>query len=218
MIFDTISVKVRWERWCRWNRALRVINARKTCIFCRTESVAMTLKIMCIYAHYVTLGSRCKMACWASYRFLPFIVVVFSWLALLFLELYCSFTMYDVSRCLTSPLILYLCGVVRERLLPCRVVTAKWVVTCTRITCIRPLSSYSLTCLACSFFSESVVVFLFLFSSSFPPCVLSFLSLAYWPFQVVPPLLACLIMASILHFSFRLHLFTSRCFVIGSPD
>ena len=31
-------------------------------IFCRTKSVAMTLKIMCTYAHYVTLGSRCKMA------------------------------------------------------------------------------------------------------------------------------------------------------------
>ena len=34
----------------------------KTGIFCRTESVAMTLKIICTYAHYVTLGSRCKMA------------------------------------------------------------------------------------------------------------------------------------------------------------
>ena len=34
----------------------------KTDIFCRAESVAMTLKIMCTYAHYVTLGSRCKMA------------------------------------------------------------------------------------------------------------------------------------------------------------
>ena len=34
----------------------------ETSIFCRTESVAMTLKIMCTYAHYVTLGSRCKMA------------------------------------------------------------------------------------------------------------------------------------------------------------
>ena len=33
----------------------------KTGIFCRTESVAMTLKIMCTYVHYVTLGSRCKM-------------------------------------------------------------------------------------------------------------------------------------------------------------
>ena len=29
---------------------------------CRTESVAMMLKIMCTYAHYVTLGSPCKMA------------------------------------------------------------------------------------------------------------------------------------------------------------
>ena len=32
------------------------------------------------------------------------------------------------------------------------------------------------------------------------------------------PLLACLIRAAILNFSFRLHLFTSRCYVIGSPD
>ena len=29
MIFDMISVKARWERWCRWNCDLRVINARK---------------------------------------------------------------------------------------------------------------------------------------------------------------------------------------------
>ena len=29
MIFDAISVKVRWEWWCRWNCALRDINARK---------------------------------------------------------------------------------------------------------------------------------------------------------------------------------------------
>ena len=29
MIFDTISVKARWERCCRWNCDLRVINARK---------------------------------------------------------------------------------------------------------------------------------------------------------------------------------------------
>ena len=34
----------------------------KMVIFCCTESVAMTLKIMCTYVHYVTLGSRCKMA------------------------------------------------------------------------------------------------------------------------------------------------------------
>ena len=39
-----------------------VYKCTKTGIFCRTESVAMTLKIVCTYAHYVTLGSRCKMA------------------------------------------------------------------------------------------------------------------------------------------------------------
>ena len=44
-----------------------------------------------------------------------------------------------------------------ERLLPCRVVTAKWVVLCTQITCIQPLFCCSLTLLACSFFSENVV-------------------------------------------------------------
>ena len=44
MIFYTISVKARRERWCRWNCDLRVRNARKKGIFCRTESVAMTPK------------------------------------------------------------------------------------------------------------------------------------------------------------------------------
>ena len=39
-----ISVKLRWERWCRWNCDLQVINARKKGIFCCTESVAMTPK------------------------------------------------------------------------------------------------------------------------------------------------------------------------------
>ena len=34
----------------------------KTGIFCRSESVTMTLKIVCTDAHYVTLGSHCKMA------------------------------------------------------------------------------------------------------------------------------------------------------------
>ena len=37
MIFDTISVKARWEWWCRWNCDLRVINARIKGIFCHTE-------------------------------------------------------------------------------------------------------------------------------------------------------------------------------------
>ena len=55
----------------------------------------------------------------------------------------------------------------------CRVVTAKCVVSCTRITCIQPLSRFSLTLLASSFFSESVVVFS-LFPPSFSPCVLCF--------------------------------------------
>ena len=113
-----------------------------------------------------------------------------------------------------SPLILSLCGVVRERLLPCRVVvTAKWFVSCTRITCIQPLSRCSLTLLASSFFSESVIVVFSLFFNIFSS---SFFSLAYWPFRT--RLLACLIRAAILYFSCRLHLFTSRCFVIGSPD
>ena len=153
---------------------------------------------------------------------MPFTVFSESWLAHLFLGLYRSFTMYEFggwSRCLTRPLILSLCGVVRERLLPCRVVaTAKWVVSCTRITCIQPLSRCSLIFLASSFFSESDVVVFSLFSPSLSPCVLFllFLSLAYWPFRT--RLVACLIRAAILHFSFRLHLFTSRCFVIGSPD
>ena len=44
MIFDTISIKAHWERWCRWNCDLRVINAWKKGIFCHTENVAMTPK------------------------------------------------------------------------------------------------------------------------------------------------------------------------------
>ena len=43
-MFDTISVKARWERWCSWNCDLRVINARKKGIFCRTKSIATTPK------------------------------------------------------------------------------------------------------------------------------------------------------------------------------
>ena len=87
----------------------------------------------------------------------------------------------------------------------CRVVdTAKWVVPCTRITCIQPLSRRSLTLLDTSFFSENVVV---VFSLSFPLLfddaflfLFLFLSLAYWPFRT--RLLACLIRAAILLFFF----------------
>ena len=102
---------------------------------------------------------------WASYRFLPF--TVFFLLACPFVSPVISF-IYDVRMrgvvsMLTRPLILSSCGVVCERLLPCRVVTAKWVVSCTRITCIQPLSRCSLTILASSFFSENVVFSLFSF-------------------------------------------------------
>ena len=82
----------------------------------------------------------------------------------------------------------------------------------TRITCTQPLSRCWLTLLASSFFSENVVVVFSLFYPSFSPCVLSFSSLAYWPFRT--RLLACLSRAAISHFSCCLHLFTWRCFVI----
>ena len=58
-----------------------------------------------------------------------------------------------------------------------------------------------------------VVVVVVLFSlSSLPPYVFRFY---LW---LIGQLLACLIRGAILNFSFRLHLFTSRCYVIGSPD
>ena len=108
----------------------------------------------------------------------------------------------------------------RERLLPRSVVvTAKWVVSCTRITCIQPLSRCSLTFPASSFFLEIVCLLLL--------SLFCFLSLLFQHTSFVfifgllansYPLLACLIRAAILNFSFRLHLFTSRCYVIGSLD
>ena len=144
-----------------------------------------------------------------------------------------------------EPLILSLCGVVRERLLSCRVVVG-WVdcivykkeqkknawwkrrgkerktkqhflkrkrrqkMSASNET--KPLSRCSLTFFASSFFSESVVVLffsLFLFFSTMRSIFsiflsLFFISLVYWPFRT--RLLACLIRAAILHFSFRLHL------------
>ena len=78
-------------------------------------------------------------------------------------------------------------GKSRERLLPRSVVvTAKWVVSCTRITCIQPLSRCSLTFPASSFFSVSVCLLLlslFVFSLFSSTIRLSFLSLAYWPIR-----------------------------------
>ena len=104
-------------------------------------------------------------------------------------------------------------GLSRERLLPRSVVvTAKWVVSSTRITCIQPLSRCSLTFPASSFFSESVCLLLLfcfislLFHHTSFIFIFGLLTNSY-------PLLACLIIAAILNFSFRLHLFTSRCYI-----
>ena len=62
MIFDTISVKACWERWCRWNCDLRVINARKKRHFLSYRKRRHDAQITWPYAYYVTLGSRCKIA------------------------------------------------------------------------------------------------------------------------------------------------------------
>ena len=66
MIFETIPVKARWERWCRWNCDLRVINAWKKAIFCCTESVAMTPK-SCDHMPTTSLwGVAAKWPNWAT--------------------------------------------------------------------------------------------------------------------------------------------------------
>ena len=59
VIFDTISVKTRWERWYTWNCDLGVINARgkkkreKKSILCRIEWVAETHRKKYTCAYYV---------------------------------------------------------------------------------------------------------------------------------------------------------------------
>ena len=60
-----ISVKARWEWWCRWNCDLRVINARKKGIFCHTESVAMTPKSRDIMPSMSLWGVAAKWPTWA---------------------------------------------------------------------------------------------------------------------------------------------------------
>ena len=57
-----ISVKACWERWCRWNCDLRVINAQKKWHFLLNRKHRHDAQITWPYAYYVTLGSRCKMA------------------------------------------------------------------------------------------------------------------------------------------------------------
>ena len=116
-----------------------------------------------------------------------------------------------------EPLILSLCGVVRGRLLPCRVVVG--LMECIVYTDYVYSAFVSLLADISCLFSFRKCCFVFLsFPLLFHHAALSssFLSLAYWPF--CNRLLACLIRAAILHFSFRLHLFTSRYCVIGSPD
>ena len=58
-----ISIKACWERWCRWNCDLRVINAWKRHFLpyqkCRHDA---QIKSKWPYAYYITLGSHCKMA------------------------------------------------------------------------------------------------------------------------------------------------------------
>ena len=53
MIFDTISVKARWERWCGWNCDLRVKNARKNTfsIVLKASPWRPNHVIMCLLRH-----------------------------------------------------------------------------------------------------------------------------------------------------------------------
>ena len=60
-VLTRFQLKVRWEQSCRWNRDLRVINARKQEFSVVPKASPWHWK-SCTYAHYVTLGSRCKMA------------------------------------------------------------------------------------------------------------------------------------------------------------
>ena len=57
-----ISVKARWEWWCRWNCDLWVINARKKRHFLSYWKHCHDAQIMWPHAYYVTLGSLRKMA------------------------------------------------------------------------------------------------------------------------------------------------------------
>ena len=59
VIFDTISVKVLWEQWCRWNCDLRVINAWKQA-FSVLQKVSPWRWKSCTNTR--TLGSCCKTA------------------------------------------------------------------------------------------------------------------------------------------------------------
>ena len=98
---------------------------------------------------------------WASCRFLPFTVFYI-------VHLRCT-SEGGQSRCLTNRSFFLCVGQFVSVCGPAGVLQAEWIVSCTRITCIQPLSRCSQTFLASSFFSESVVVLffsLFLFFST----------------------------------------------------
>ena len=59
MIFDTISVKARWEQWCRWNCDVRVINAWKKAFSLVPKALPWCPNHV---TYYITLGSHCNMA------------------------------------------------------------------------------------------------------------------------------------------------------------
>ena len=61
VIFDTISVKAHWERWCRWNwsEGYKCMKKRHFLLY---RKCCHDAQITWPYAYYVTLGSRCKMA------------------------------------------------------------------------------------------------------------------------------------------------------------
>ena len=61
MIFDTISVKARWEQWCRWNCDLRVINGRKKAfsVVPKASPRRPNHVTICLLRHS---GESCKMA------------------------------------------------------------------------------------------------------------------------------------------------------------
>ena len=54
-----ISLKARWERWCRWSEGYKCTKKRHFLSYLKCHHDA---QIMWPYAYYVTLGSRCKMA------------------------------------------------------------------------------------------------------------------------------------------------------------
>ena len=107
---------------------------------------------------------------------------------------------------------------VPERLLPCRVVVGS--MGCIVYTdYVYPAFVPLLADISCLLFLFRFFVFCFLLFWFVVPLFFSFsvlfhyaFFLFYWPFRT--RLLACLIRAAILHLSFRLHLFTSRCFVM----